>query len=58
VSVRIIDIILKNTLLNGMYNLICLVSTVSSRCKKHSEKQALVAGTKQSKQAERAVRAA
>jgi len=36
--------------------LVCLVSTVSGMAvaKTHSEKQALVAGTKQSKKAERA----
>jgi hypothetical protein len=38
--------------------LACLVSTVTGSCIKHSEKQVLVAGTKQTKQAERAVRAA
>jgi hypothetical protein len=37
--------------------LVCLVSTVSGHRKKHSEKQGLVAGTKQSMQAEGAVRA-
>jgi hypothetical protein len=31
--------------------LVCLVSTVSGCCKTHSEKQGQVAGTKQSKQA-------
>jgi hypothetical protein len=37
--------------------LVCMVSTVSGRCK-NTEKRVLVAGTKQSEQAERAVRAA
>jgi hypothetical protein len=37
--------------------LVCLVSTVSGRYN-NTEKQALVAGTKQSKQADRASRAA
>ncbi len=37
--------------------LVCLVSTVTG-CRKNTEKQAPGAGTKQSKQAERAVRAA
>ncbi len=54
-----IDIILKiDCFLACTVYLACLVSTVTGSCKKHSEKQALVAGTKQSKQAERAVRAA
>jgi hypothetical protein len=33
--------------------LVCLVSTVSVCCKKHSDKQALESGTKRSRQAER-----
>ncbi len=39
-------------------SLACQVSTVSGHRKKNSEKQALVAGTKQSRQAERAALAA
>jgi len=34
--------------------LVCLVSTVSGLCKKHSKKQMLIASTKQSKQANKA----
>jgi hypothetical protein len=56
-SERAIHIIFKNRLMACTASLACQVSTVSGHRKKTFEKQALVVDTKQSRQAERAVRA-
>jgi hypothetical protein len=56
----IIDIILKNRLFNAMYRLPCSVLLVLlvATAKIHFEEQVLVAGRKQGRQADKAVRPA